>query len=44
MASTTMEAIPLTSLPITTLASTVTGVGSSTEQLDRSMEGMNLQN
>jgi len=42
MASTTMEALILTTLPITTLASGATGAGSSAEQLARSMEGMNL--
>lgn len=43
MASTTIEALPLTSLPITNPASATIGVGSSIEQLAKSMEDMNLQ-
>lgn len=43
MANTTIEALPLTALPKTTPASASTGAGSSTKQLARSMEGMNLQ-
>lgn len=35
---TTMEALPLTTTPSTT----TTGIGSSTEQLARSMDNMNL--
>lgn len=42
VASTTMEALSLTTLPLATLAIVSTGTGSSTEQLARSMEGMNL--
>jgi len=42
MASTTMEAHPLTTLPITTPASAATGAGSNAKQLARSMEGLNL--
>lgn len=43
MANTTMEALPLTTPPITTPESTTTGERISTEQLTRSLEGMNLQ-
>jgi len=44
MASTTIEALPLTALPITTPASVATGAGNITEQLAGLMKGMNLQN
>lgn len=43
MANTTMEALPLAALPITTPTSAATGAGSRTKQLARSMEGTNLQ-
>lgn len=43
LAITTMQALPLIAIPTTTLETTNTGIGSSTEQLARSMESMNLQ-
>ena len=43
LANTTMEALPLTTIPTSTLTTTATGTGSSTKQPARSMESMNLQ-
>jgi len=43
LAITTMEAIPLTTIPTITPTSTNTGTGSSPEQLTKSMESVNLQ-